>query len=197
MNRIFKDQRQQRQRKFVTRVNINNNNSNGNDNDDEDPIALAKLAHRAEVTHFGNPGGTMDHVAIAMGSVVRRKKSNHNNDEVKGDGDVYSGCCGALRIGPDPWQVEPLPMLPSFDDGDNKDDDDDEGDNGVWILAYSGEPKDTMKHLKRCKFDRLELLERKLRGDWDYPILADDNDNDKSKSKNKTPTSTLILSETE
>jgi galactokinase len=92
------------------------------------PIALAQRAHSAEVTHFGAPGGTMDHVTSAVG--------------------------GILRIGPDPWQVERLPQADCL---------------GVWVLAYSGEEKDTLGHLKRCKTARLELL-RKLGGNWDATI---------------------------
>jgi galactokinase len=38
------------------------------------PMQLAQLAHRAEVTHFGHPGGTMDHVSIALGTIVAEKK---------------------------------------------------------------------------------------------------------------------------
>eukprot|EP00536_Pseudo-nitzschia_multiseries_P014343 jgi/Psemu1/310849/fgenesh1_kg.688_\ len=143
--------------KLLAEKSIENNNDNASGgcivDGDGTLLELAKLAHRAEVTHFGNPGGTMDHVAIAVGSDSETKESDHK---------VY----GALRIGPDPWKVEPLPVLPSFDSDDNKDD----NDNGVWILAYSGEPKDTMKHLKRCKYDRLSLLQQKLKGDWDHPI---------------------------
>mmetsp|Transcript_18612 Transcript_18612/g.34674 ORF Transcript_18612/g.34674 Transcript_18612/m.34674 type:complete len:435 (+) Transcript_18612:357-1661(+) len=111
-----------------------------------DPIRLATLAHRAEVLHFGNPGGTMDHVSIAYGTI-----NKEDDDE----------SCGAIRIGRDPWNVEPLPLLPSHGD-----------DNGVWILADSGEPKDTMKHLKRCKHDRLQLVTDKLGGDWDCTSCA-------------------------
>jgi galactokinase len=101
------------------------------------PIRLAQMAHRAEVTHFGHPGGTMDHVSIALGT------TNINGTE-----------CGALRIGPDPWHVEPLPVLSLASDG-------------VWILADSGEPKDTLQCLRRCKQDRLQLLSDPLMGDWD------------------------------
>jgi galactokinase len=92
------------------------------------PIALAQRAHQAEVTHFGAPGGTMDHVTSAVG--------------------------GILRIGPDPWQVERLPQTDVL---------------GVWVLAYSGDKKDTLGHLKRCKTARLDLL-RKLGGNWNATI---------------------------
>ncbi len=96
----------------------------------EDPLLLAQLAHKAEVLHFGAPGGTMDHVSIAVG----RK---------------------CLRIGPGMWEVERLPDLGP--------------DNGVWILADSGDVKDTFGHLKRCKSDRLTLLEN-LGGSWDVDV---------------------------
>uniref|UniRef100_A0A7S4ELZ7 GHMP kinase N-terminal domain-containing protein n=1 Tax=Pseudo-nitzschia australis TaxID=44445 RepID=A0A7S4ELZ7_9STRA len=199
LQRIFKDQRN-RQLRTSTTPSINSNgdkNDNGCDGNsagdrdgdgdgdgdsDSDLLELAKLAYRAEVTHFGNPGGTMDHVAIALGSRIQGKKTSQNS-------------CGALRIGPHPWQVEPLPLLLSSDSDNSKAD----SDNGVWILAYSGEPKDTMKHLKRCKHDRLELLQQKLNGDWDHPISVGDhdcNDNDGSKSQER-PISTSTLSETE
>ena len=92
-----------------------------------DPIRLAQLAHKAEVLHFGAPGGTMDHVSISLGH-------------------------SCLRIGPNMWQVEKLNMLGA--------------DDGVWILADSGDVKDTFEHLTRCKGDRLRLLE-KLGGSWD------------------------------
>jgi galactokinase len=49
---------------------------------DDDPTALAQLAFRAEVTHFGAPGGTMDHIACSVG--------------------------GILRIGPEMWRYEHL-----------------------------------------------------------------------------------------
>lgn len=102
-----------------------------------DPIRLAQRAHRAEVTHFGAPGGTMDHVTSALG--------------------------GLVRIGPDPWQVQRLPLL---------------SDNiGCWVLADSGEPKDTFKHLHRCKNARLELL-KKLGGNWDVDTLSLDLSDD-------------------
>ena len=91
-----------------------------------DPMNVAKLAHRAEVSHFQAPGGTMDHVSSAVG--------------------------GMLRIGPGLWDVQRLNVQPS---------------RGVWVLAYSGEPKDTLKHLHRCKSVRLALLD-KLGGTWDH-----------------------------
>jgi mevalonate kinase len=127
------------------------------------PIRLAELAHRAEVVHFGHPGGTMDHVSIALGTVLTTQPGVRDGD---GDG----GCCGAIRIGPGPWQVERLPSLwsPSTADSTDGNDAGEEEDNGVWILADSGEPKDTFKHLKRCKYDRLQLLKEKLHNDWDY-----------------------------
>ena len=96
--------------------------------DIDTPLKLAQRAHRAEVLHFGAPGGTMDHVTIASGG-------------------------NPLRIGPGMWDVQVLnPLDPTKD--------------GVWVLADSGEPKDTMKHLRRCKGKRLELLD-KLKGTWD------------------------------
>lgn len=97
----------------------------------DDPIKLAQLAHKAEVSHFGAPGGTMDHVAIALGQ-------------------------SCLRIGPGMWEVERLPNLGP--------------DDGVWILADSGDVKDTFGHLKRCKSDRLALLEQ-LGGSWDADVV--------------------------
>ena len=90
-----------------------------------EPMALAQLAHQAEVTHFGASGGWMDHVASSFGGVV--------------------------RIHPD-WRVERLPPP----------------QEGVWVLADSGEPKDTKGHLDRCKSGRLALLER-LGGEWLHP----------------------------
>jgi galactokinase len=119
-----------------------------------DRIRLAQLAHRAEVTHFGHPGGTMDHVSIALGTagtILCDDDDRHN----------YKKDCGALRIGPEKWQIEPLPVL-NIDEC------------GVWILADSGEPKDTLKHLKRCKHDRLQLLQDKLHGNWDCSTVNSD-----------------------
>jgi galactokinase len=89
------------------------------------PLQVAKLAHRAEVTHFGSPGGTMDHMTSALG--------------------------GILRIGPGMWDYQRLQAPPQ---------------QGVWVLAFSGQPKDTIQHLNRCKGLRLKLLE-KLGGSWD------------------------------
>lgn len=54
---------------------------------------------------------------------------------------------GVLRIGPGPWETRSLDMV------------------GTLVVAYSGEPKDTLKHLHRCKAARLKLFE-KLGQDW-------------------------------
>jgi len=94
------------------------------------PLDVARMAHRAEVTHFGAPGGTMDHVTIAVG-----------------------GSC--LRIGPGMWEVQELQSLSKGD--------------GVWVLAFSGAMKDTIGHLKRCKDDRLELLQI-IGSSWDADV---------------------------
>ena len=101
-----------------------------------EPLELARRAHYAEVTAFGAPGGTMDHVTSALG--------------------------GLIRIGPDPWQVERLIIDEDLLDDEERTDD----SLGVWVLAYSGEPKDTLRHLWRCKGSRLDMF-RKLGGDWD------------------------------
>lgn len=67
---------------------------------------------------------------------------------------VTSALGGMLRIGgDDPWCVEQL--SPAHD-------------VGVWVLAYSGQEKDTLGHLSRCKTARLSLLESKLQGSWDH-----------------------------
>ena len=92
------------------------------------PLETAQWAHRAEVIHFGSPGGTMDHVTSAVG--------------------------GILRIGPGMWEYNRLAMP-----------------QGVWVLAYSGEPKDTLRHLNRCKGLRVKLLE-KLGGSWDNVVAG-------------------------
>ena len=64
---------------------------------------------------------------------------------------MTSALGGILRIGPGMWEYRCLqPPL----------------QQGVWVLAFSGEPKDTLKHLNRCKGLRLNLLE-KLGGSWD------------------------------
>lgn len=63
---------------------------------------------------------------------------------------MTSALGGVLRIGPGMWQFQRL-TFPS---------------EGAWILAYSGEPKDTLGHLWRCKTQRLAILE-KLGGSWD------------------------------
>jgi galactokinase len=76
------------------------------------PLELAKMAHKAEVTHYG--------------------------------------ATGTLRIGLGQWQVQRLPDISS----------------GVWVLADSGQPKDTIGHLTRCKDARLGLF-HKLGNDWD------------------------------
>jgi galactokinase len=98
------------------------------------PMELATRAHRAEVLHFGAPGGTMDHITSAIGGKP-------------------------LRIGPGMWDLQTLPDLGVED-------------LGVWVLAYSGEPKDTFGHLWRCKNERLALLD-KLGGDWDKQVPED------------------------
>jgi galactokinase len=97
------------------------------------PLELAARAHRAEVLHFGAPGGTMDHITSSVG--------------------------GRLRIGPGMWEVQTLPEHGSED-------------LGVWVLAYSGEPKDTLGHLWRCKNERLALLD-KIGGNWDKQVPED------------------------
>jgi len=69
---------------------------------------------------------------------------------------VTSALGGILRIGPGMWDYQRLemPTQQGF---------------GVWVLAYSGEPKDTLKHLNRCKGERIRLLE-KLGGSWDNNV---------------------------
>lgn len=125
------------------------------------PIRLAQLAHRAEVTHFGHPGGTMDHVSIALGTTPSIANTVAAKDDIGNDNTNRSSShCGGWRIGPGPWQLEALPFLSSSTTSEDDDD-------GMWILADSGEPKDTLKHLRRCKYDRLQLLQHKLGGDWD------------------------------
>jgi galactokinase len=104
------------------------------------PLEAARLAHRAEVAHFGLPGGTMDHVAIAVGGLLR-----------------IGGCNEGGEDGEDSlWSYETLLPPPS------------RGGRwpGAWVVGDSGEPKDTFRHLTRCKADRLRLLER-LGGSWD------------------------------
>lgn len=101
------------------------------------PLELAQRAFHAEVTHFNAPGGTMDHITSAYG--------------------------GILRIGPDPWHVQRLPITFS---SITKNVNGGFSNSCCWILAFSGEEKDTMKHLHRCKTARLQLLE-KIGGDWD------------------------------
>ena len=44
---------------------------------DLSPLVLARFAHRVEVTHFGAPGGHMDHVASALGGIHRIHPSWH------------------------------------------------------------------------------------------------------------------------
>ena len=130
------------------------------------PIYLGKLAHRAEVSHFNAPGGTMDHVTIALGSTTSKKgggRQDNGNDE---SGSVAGPF---LRIGPGQWDVLRLPppsTIATAADGDSDCNNDNEIDY-YFVLAYSGEPKDTMKHLQRCKGDRLDILKEKLNGDWD------------------------------
>lgn len=36
----------------------------------DDPLAIARLAHQAEVLEFGEPGGMMDHFAASFGSIL-------------------------------------------------------------------------------------------------------------------------------
>lgn len=98
-----------------------------------------KSISSSEVVHFGAPGGTMDHVASAVG--------------------------GLLRIGPTKWHYRTLPLLSPRE-------------LGVWVLAYSGEPKETIRHLKRCKTARLELFD-KLGGDWNSEIATDLSETEK------------------
>jgi galactokinase len=64
---------------------------------------------------------------------------------------ITSAVGGILRIGPRMWDYQPLDPRPSCE---------------VWILADSGQPKETLKHLNRCKGARLHLLD-KLGGSWD------------------------------
>lgn len=66
---------------------------------------------------------------------------------------ITSAVGGFLRIGPDPWQFTKLPALQKQS-------------RGVWVLAYSGEPKDTLGHLWRCKDARMAILQ-KLNNEWD------------------------------
>lgn len=89
------------------------------------PKTLAVHAHCVEVTHFGAPGGHMDHVASALGGTHR----------IHGD-----------------WTVERLGGT----------------GNGVWVVVDSGQPKDTLGHLTRCKSDRLALV-KEHGGNWCAP----------------------------
>ena len=124
------------------------------------PILLAKLAHRAEVLHFGAPGGNMDHVASAVGGIVRIGGGDDDDDE-KRKGQALD------RM----WHVQRLnyPGEPMNDNIDKASSVATTASSSCWVLAYSGEPKDTMKHLSRCKQDRLDLL-TKLGGSWDTPV---------------------------
>ena len=199
----------------------------------EQPLLLARLAHRAEITHFNvhagrndAPGGTMDHITIAC--CRHHSNSNNNKDDENNNGVVDSsgadgdsgGCDGTRRrrrrrsagpglvrigYGGDPWHVEHFRIIANdttttttsnndsninkkrkyYDDDDDDDvDDDSSNDNddmwGAWILADSGQPKDTFGHLHRCKNARLELLDKKLHGDWDY--VFDDTEDDRKGS---------------
>jgi galactokinase len=94
------------------------------------PVELAQRAHRAEVTAFRHPGGTMDHITSAYGGLLRIGPGHNNFHDA----------------------VEILPNCSDF----------------TWVLADSGQPKDTMRHLKRCKHARISLLQ-KLNGDWENP----------------------------
>jgi galactokinase len=69
-------------------------------------------------------------------------------------------CIGSGTGDGDFWHVEGLPPLQANDDNPIC----------LWILVDSGEPKDTMGHLQRCKYDRLQLLEERLDGDWDANV---------------------------
>lgn len=80
---------------------------------------------------------------------------------------VTSALGGILRIGPGMWDFEQL-QPPR---------------EGVWVLADSGQPKDTLGHLQRCKQDRLDILEQ-LHGNWD------------EKSENLSDDETLLLQAT-
>lgn len=78
---------------------------------------------------------------------------------------IASSLGGVLRIGPGMWDVKVLPMLSSS--------------SSVWVLADSGQPKDTMKHLQRCKGDRLALLKH-LGNVWDADetkLVLSENEN--------------------
>jgi galactokinase len=133
----------------------------------QDPIRLAQLAHRVEVIHFGSPGGTMDHVTIALGCCGQDDPTNKNHTSTTRDDHptqttkVSPSTSGsaAVRIGPGMWQVERLPHLP-------------QPQGGVWILADSGQSKDTLLHLKRCKNARLNLFNNQLHGSWDTPTSS-------------------------
>ena len=98
------------------------------------PMDLAQWAHETEVTHFGAPGGTMDHIT--------------------------SACGGLLRIGPAPWQVQPHSTSHTSSQ-----------QLGAWVLAYSGQPKDTLGHLWRCKNARMDLFQ-KIGNNWDCNHLS-------------------------
>ena len=96
------------------------------------PSELAMAAHRAEVLHFNEAGGSMDQFAIALGGLNR----------VHADGRH------------EPFSTDGI---------------------GHFILGNSGVTKDTQGILKRCKTDRLALLD-KMGGHWDG-ALDDPADN--------------------
>lgn len=68
---------------------------------------------------------------------------------------ITSAYGGLLRIGPGHNNFDDVEKLPTCSEF-------------TWILADSGQPKDTMRHLKRCKDARI-ILRQKLNGDWDNP----------------------------
>lgn len=100
-------------------------------------------------------------IPIELARLAHRAEVLHFNGPGGTMDHVTSAVGGLLRIGPSWWQFEKLPVI-------------DQRQLGLWVLAYSGEPKETIRHLRRCKTARLELLDGKLKGFWDNDVSAEE-----------------------
>jgi galactokinase len=109
------------------------------------PVEVARLAHRAEVVEFGEPGGMMDHYTSSLGGMLHidcrpsGDPEGHREDGPKGrpSGDPEPRPLGAK--GRDPIRVTPLEARP---DG--------------LVLGDSLQKKETTAVLAQSKRDVLE-----------------------------------------
>jgi len=65
----------------------------------DEPETVAALAHRAEVLEFGEPGGTMDHVACSVGGLLAFDPESRRTTPLARADDDLAGALGTFVLG--------------------------------------------------------------------------------------------------